>query len=91
MLSPDNGTYTINELFIDSVLQRQKDRLIAWLNEAESCTVPERFLVLHSKVLGSIITLADLWSVFGYSYKAQEITERIVAIREKHPLKELWK
>lgn len=90
MITPDNGKYTIDESLIGSILIRQRDRILSWLNDLESCRDREKFIKLKSQVLGSVIILADLWSVFGYSYKAEEITKRIQNIRTKHEFSDLW-
>lgn len=90
MLSPNNGKYTIDESLVDSILVHQKDMILKWLNEIESCRSRDKFLVLKSKVLGAVIILANLWSVFGYSYKAEEITQRMHKVRTKHEFKDLW-
>lgn len=90
MLEPVNGKYTIDESLVDSILIHQKDRILSWLNDLERCRSRDKFLNLKSQVLGAVIVLADLWSVFGYSYKAEEITKRIQQIRTKHEFKELW-
>lgn len=90
MIEPNKGIYTIPEPFMDGVLIHQKDRILSWLNDLERCRSRDKFLQLKSQVLGAIIILADLWAVFGYSYKADEITERIKKIRTNHEFKDLW-
>lgn len=90
MLEPINGKYTIDESLVDSILIHQKDRILSWLNELETCRSRDKFLNLKSQVLGAVIVLADMWSAFGYSYKAEEITQRIQKIRTKHEFKDLW-
>ena len=90
MLLPNNGKYTIDETLVDSVLIHQKDKLIKWINDLETCRDRDKFIKLKSQVLGAVMVLADLWSVFGYSYKAEEITQRIIKIRTKHEFKDLW-
>lgn len=90
MIEPVNGKYTIDESLVDSILVHQKDRILSWLNDLESCRSRDKFLNLKSQVLGAVIVLADMWSAFGYSYKAEEITKRIQQIRTKHEFKELW-
>lgn len=90
-LLPDNGQYTIDENLMDSVLIHQKDRILSWLNDLEKCRDRERFISLKSQILGAVIVLANMWSLFGYSYKAEEITKRITQIRSKHEFKDLWK
>ena len=90
MLEPVNGKYTIDESLVDSILIHQKDRILSWLNDLERCRSRDKFLNLKSQVLGAVIVLADMWSAFGYSYKAEEITQRIQQIRTKHEFKELW-
>lgn len=90
MIEPNNGTYTIHELLMDGVLIHQKDKILSWLYDLELCTSRDKFLQLKSQILGAVIVLADLWSVFGYSYKADEITTRIQQIRTKHEFKDLW-
>jgi len=91
MILPDNGKYTIDESLVDSILVHQKDMILKWLNELESCRSRDNFLILKSKILGAVIILSNLWNVFNYSYKAEEITQRINKIRTKHEFKELWK
>ena len=78
MIQPTNGKYTIDETIIDSVLLHQKNRLLTWINELERCRSRERFIALKSKILGAIVILANLWSVFGYSYKSEELTKRLI-------------
>ena len=90
MLLPNNGKYTIDESLVDSVLVHQKDKILKWLNDLETCRDRDKFIKLKSQVLGAVMVLADLWSVFGYSYKAEEITQRITKIRTKHEFKDLW-
>ena len=90
MLIPTNGKYTIDETIIDSVLLHQKNRLLTWINELEKCRSRERFIALKSKILGAIVILANLWSVFGYSYKAEELTKRLVEVKTKHEFQDLW-
>ena len=90
MIQPTNGKYTIDENIIDSVLLHQKNRLLTWINELERCRSRERFIALKSKILGAIVILANLWSVFGYSYKAEELTKRIQEVRTKHEFQDLW-
>ena len=90
MLLPNNGKYTIDETLVDSVLIHQKDKILKWLNDLETCRDRDKFIKLKSQILGAVMVLADLWSVFGYSYKAEEITQRITKIRTKHEFKDLW-
>ena len=90
MIRPHNGKYTIDESLIDGVLVQQKDRILSWLNDLHECENREKFICLKSKVLGAVIVLADMWAVFGYSYKAEEITKRIQAVRTNHEFKDLW-
>ena len=40
--------------------------------------------------MGAIVILANLWSVFGYSYKAEELTKRLVEVRTNHKFQDLW-
>jgi len=90
MIEPHNGQYVILESLMDSILIHQKDRILSWLNDLETCRSRDKFLVLKSQVLGAVIVLADMWSAFGYSYKAKELQDRISAIRTKHEFKDLW-
>ena len=90
MIQPTNGKYTIDEDIIDSVLLHQKNRLLTWINELERCRSRESFIALKSKILGAIVILANLWAVFGYSYKAEELKKRIQEVRTKHEFQDLW-
>ena len=90
MLTPTNGKYTIDETIIDSVLLHQKNRLLTWINELERCQDKDIFIGLKSKILGAVVILANLWDVFGYSYKAEELTKRLVEVRTKHEFQDLW-
>ena len=90
MLTPTNGKYTIDEQVMDSILLQQKNRLLTWINELEKCRSRERFIALKSKILGAIVILSNLWSVFGYSYKSEELSKRLVEVRTKHEFQDLW-
>ena len=90
MIQPTNGIYTISEDIIDSVLFHQKNRLLTWINELERCQDKDTFIGLKSKILGAVVILANLWAVFGYSYKAEELTKRLVEVRTKHEFQDLW-
>ena len=90
MIQPTNGKYTIDETIIDSVLLHQKNMLLTWINELERCQDKDTFIGLKSKILGAVVILANLWSVFGYSYKAEELTKRLVEVRTKHEFQDLW-
>lgn len=90
MIQPTNGIYTISEDIIDSVLFHQKNRLLTWINELERCQDKDTFIGLKSKILGAVVILANLWAVFGYSYKAEELTKRLVEVRNNHKFQDLW-
>ena len=90
MIQPTNGIYTISEDIIDSVLFHQKNRLLTWINELERCQDKDTFIGLKSKIFGAVVILANLWGVFGYSYKAEELTKRLQEIRNNHKFQDLW-
>lgn len=89
MIQSVNGQYTLSEELVDSLLIHQKDRMIKWLNEMETTTNPTLFTTRYNQVMGAVVVLADLWSAFGYNYKAEELTARIKRMRTTHRFKEL--
>ena len=91
MIESINSRYDIPEDLMDGVLIHQKDRMIKWLNEMETTTDTVKFTNTYNKVMGAVIVLANLWSLFGYSYKAEELTKRITKMRTSHKLRELMK
>ncbi len=90
MIQPTNGIYTVDESVIDSVLLHQKNRLLTWINELERCQDKDTFIGLKSKILGAVVILANLWGIFGYSYKAEELTKRLQEVRNNHKFQDLW-
>jgi hypothetical protein len=89
MIEPTNEMYKIPEHLMDGLLIHQKDRLLSWINELEQTRTEDKFIKTYHKVLGSVIILADIWSIMGYSYKAEEISKRLAEMRKSHKLKHL--
>lgn len=79
-------TYPVPEDLLDNMLVGQKDKILRWVSEMESCKDATKFNNLKQRVLGALIIVMDLWSIFEYSYKAEEITERLQTMKTEHPL-----
>ncbi len=89
MILPSNGNYTLPESIVDSILIHQKDKILSLLIQIEMCKDPVTFKNLYNQAIGAIVIVTDMWSVFGYLYKAKELDVVIQRIRNNHELKEL--
>lgn len=65
-------SYVVGEDVMDNLLIHQKDKILHLINRGE-----------YEQALGAVKVLSDLWFMFGYSYKADEILDRIKN-RRKH-------